>query len=155
MRTVVSTNTEHRNPCRSKKSRGKGITLARSRSGHVPYVELTPKDKIILSFAIARSFWEFYGSELATARWSSQDIWFMPRAKCNQTSNDLELKAFISFPFGQDAAAPDEFLEVDDLTHLCPRILSLGIILLEIGLGKRLNCYHLPPTETSGFFATI
>ena len=64
----------------------------------------------------------------------------MPRGKNNQPNSDnLELKAFVSFPFGQNPPGPDGFLEVDDLTHRYPRILLLGIILLEIGRGKNLG----------------
>ncbi|KAL7933158.1 hypothetical protein V8C35DRAFT_60772 [Trichoderma chlorosporum] len=128
------------------KPRGKGLSLAELLdSGQY---DLTPKDRIMLSFAVARSFWEFYGSELTTARWCSEDIWFMPRWKKDQTSSDtLELKAFVSFPSGQDPLGPDEFLEVDDLTHSYPRILSLGIILLEIGRGERLGLLPLTANE--------
>jgi hypothetical protein len=131
------------------KPRGKGLSLAELLDlGHY---DLTPKDRIMLSFAVARSFWEFYGSELTTARWCSEDIWFMPRWKKDQASSDnLELKAFVSFPFGQDLPGPDEFLEVDDLTHSYPRILSLGIILLEIGRCEKLKLLPLIANENLG-----
>ncbi|KAH8689757.1 hypothetical protein GQ44DRAFT_734348 [Phaeosphaeriaceae sp. PMI808] len=128
------------------KPRGKGLSLAELLN--LGRYDLTPKDKIMLSFAVARSFWEFYGSELTTARWCSEDIWFMPRQKKDQTSSDkLELKAFVSFPFGQIPSGPNEFLEVDDLTHSYPRILSLGIILLEIGRGENLGLLPLTANE--------
>lgn len=131
------------------KARGKGLSLAELLD--LGQYDLTPKDRIMLSFAVARSFWEFYGSELTTARWCSEDIWFMPRWKKDQTSSDnLELKAFVSFPFGQDPPGPDEFLEVDDLTHSYPRILSLGIILLEIGRGEKLGLLPLIANEKLG-----
>jgi hypothetical protein len=75
----------------------------------------------------------------------------MPRRKKDQTSSDnLELKAFVSFPFGQDPLGPDEFLEVDDLTHSYMRILSLGIILLEIGRGEKLGLLPLTANENLG-----
>ncbi|KAH8194218.1 hypothetical protein TruAng_011615 [Truncatella angustata] len=123
------------------KPQGKGRSLAEVLDlGHY---DLTPKVRIMLSFAVARSFWEFYGSELTNMRWSSEDIWFMPRWKDHTSSDNLELKAFVSFPFGQDPLGPDEFLEVDDLTHSYPRILSLGIILLEIGRGEKLGILPL------------
>ncbi|KAI4690378.1 hypothetical protein J4E81_007531 [Alternaria sp. BMP 2799] len=101
---------------------------------------LTPKVKIMLSFAVARSFWEFYGSESTTTQWCSDNIWFMPREKANRKHTDaLELKAFVGFPSGENFPGPNEFLDVDEVTHTYPRILCLGIILLEIGLGKNLG----------------
>ena len=131
------------------KPSGKGFSLAELLD--LGQYDLTSKDRIMLSFAVARIFWEFYGSELTTARWCSEDIWFMPRRKKDQTSSDnLELKAFVSFPFGQDPLGPDEFLEVDDLTHSYPRILSLGIILLEIGRGEKLGLLPLTANENLG-----
>lgn len=128
------------------KPRGKGLSLAELLG--LGQYDLTTKDKIMLSFAVARSFWEFYGSEPTTVQWCSEDIWLMPRCKKDQMSSDnLELKAFVSFPLGQDSLGLNDFLEVDDLTHSYPRILSLGIILLEIGRGKRLGLLPLTATE--------
>jgi hypothetical protein len=134
-------------PCA--KARGKGLSLAELLDQG--QYELTPKDRIVLSFAVARGFWEFYGSELTTARWCSEDIWFMTRWEEDQTTNgDLELKAFVSFPSGQDLPGPHEFLEVDDVSHSYPRILSLGIILLEIGRGQNLGLPPLIANENLG-----
>jgi hypothetical protein len=134
-------------PCA--KARQEGLSLARLLNSD-EYV-LTPRDRIMLSFAVARGFWEFYGSELINSRWCSEDIWFMTRWKRDQTSSDsLELKAFVSFPFEQYPRGPEEFLEVDDLTHSYPRILSLGIILLEIGRGKNLGIPPLIANENLG-----
>jgi hypothetical protein len=56
----------------------------------------------------------------------------------------------VSFPFGQDSLGPDEFLEVDDLIHSYPRILSLGIILLEISRGEKLGLLPLTVNENLG-----
>ncbi len=128
------------------KSRGPGDSLAKLLD--LGLYDLTPKDKVMLSFAIARSFWEFYGSEMMTAPWCSEDIWLMPQKHKHQTNSDsLELRPFINFPFGQDPLGPDEFLELDDLTHTFPRILSLGIILLEIGRGEKLGLLPLTANQ--------
>ena len=48
------------------KAREEGISLARLLNSEE--YDLTPKAKIMLSFAIARGFWEFYGSELTKSR---------------------------------------------------------------------------------------
>jgi hypothetical protein len=76
----------------------------------------------------------------------------------------------VSFLFEQNPLGPDEFLELDDLTHVYPRILSLGIILLEIGRGEELgilpltanenleelrNCINDAYSDASGQFATF
>ncbi|KAH6685686.1 hypothetical protein F5X68DRAFT_240894 [Plectosphaerella plurivora] len=96
--------------------------------------QLTPRDKIVLAYAIARAYWQFYDSDLMRARWSSSTIYFMPAL--NDAGGRLPLRAFVSFPFGM----PGEPLEdtIPDisipLNHRCPRIFALGVLLLEIGL---------------------
>ena len=123
-------------PCR--KLHGEGMSLAHL-LGSGQYI-LTPKVKIMLSFAVARSFWEFYGGEPTTTQWCSGNIWFMPRGKAHRKHIDaLELKPFVGLPLGQMHPGPNEFFDVDEVTHTYPRILSLGIILLEIGLGQNLE----------------
>lgn len=105
---------------------------------------LSVEHKITLAYAIARACWQFYSSDLMHARWTSNDIWFMPID--SQSGNQIPLRAFVSFPFDQRNPSPAEFLEMGDYTHRYPRILFLGIILLEIGLGEPLG---LEPFESS------
>jgi hypothetical protein len=87
-------------------------------------------------------------------RWCSEDIWFIPQQKKIQRNqknqkdhakgDDLELKAFIRFPFGGNDLGPVEILEEDNTTHIYPRILLLSILLLEIANGETLG---IPPLE--------
>ena len=95
--------------------------------------------KIKLSYAVARAFWEFYGSDLMKARWTSEDIWFIPLDEEFASPDRIQLRAFVSFPFGNFREAPAEFCGEDQYLHRYPRILYLGIVLLEIGLGQSLG----------------
>lgn len=106
--------------------------------------ELTIEHKIKLAYAVARAFWEFYQSDLMKARWTSQDILFIPLSqdysKEESREEGIPLRAFASFPFGpRYNESPDEYYEKDQYTHRYPRILYLGIVLLEIGLGQALG----------------
>ncbi|MCJ1470420.1 hypothetical protein MMC07_009065 [Pseudocyphellaria aurata] len=102
--------------------------------------ELTVEHKIKLSHAIARAFWLFYSSELMNARWTSEDLLFVPHDGKISELQGIPLRAFVSFPFGtQYKDSPEEFCEKDLFTHRYPRILYLGIVLLEIGLGRPLE----------------
>ena len=102
--------------------------------------ELTVEHKIKLSYAIARAFWRFYSSELMNGRWMSGDILFIPIDEETSGSEGIPLRAFVSFPFGtQYKESPAEFCDKDQFTHRYPRILYLGIVLLEIGLGQSLG----------------
>ncbi|EXU99024.1 peptidase S8 family protein [Metarhizium robertsii] len=107
--------------------------------------ELTVEHKIKLSYTVARAFWQFYNSELMNARWTSEDIVFIPLNKEFSPTEGIPLRAFVPFPFGpRYKKSPQEFCQEDQFTHRYPRILYLGIILLEIGLGQALRLEHNP-----------
>jgi hypothetical protein len=102
-------------------------------------VEFTLEHKIKLAYTIARAFWQFYSSDIMKARWTSEDIWFIHLDKSFEQSDDIPLRAFVSFPFGsQFHEAPGEHCDGNEYLHCFPRILFLGIVLLEIGLGQSL-----------------
>lgn len=74
------------------------------------------------------------------ARWMSEDILFIPIDEETSELEGIPLRAFVSFPFGkQYKESPAEFCDKDQFTHRYPRILYLGIVLLEIGLGQPLR----------------
>ncbi|KAI0440550.1 hypothetical protein F4803DRAFT_526839 [Xylaria telfairii] len=98
--------------------------------------KLTPKDKVVLSYAIAHSYWKFYDSELMRIKWTSDTIWFMPQEDGNGQKDELPLCAYLSLPFGLTNEPTPDITYRDLLNHRCPRIFDLGILLLEIGLAK-------------------
>jgi hypothetical protein len=58
-------------------------------------------------------------------------------------SGVIPLRPFVAFPIGdQYMESLAEFYETDQYTHRYPRILYLGIMLLEIGLGQALSLSH-------------
>ncbi|RAO64679.1 uncharacterized protein BHQ10_000691 [Talaromyces amestolkiae] len=121
-------------------SPGDGVQL----SYILHHCNLSVEHKITLAYAISRSCWQFYDFNLMHARWTSDSIWFMPLD--NHNKNQIPLRAYVSIPFHQQDQSLAEYLETGDYTHRYPRILFLGIILLEIGLGKSLG---IEPFETS------
>lgn len=98
--------------------------------------ELMPKDKVMLAYAVARAYWQYYDSELMRTKWTSDTIWFMPEQESRGHEGQLPLCAYLSFPFGVPSNSSQDILYEDLLTHRCPRIFDIGILLLEIGLGK-------------------
>ncbi|KAL8304620.1 hypothetical protein RB597_004266 [Gaeumannomyces tritici] len=99
--------------------------------------DFTPKEKILLASTVAQAYWQYYDSDLMRIRWTSDTIWFMPEKESNTRKDQLPLCAYLSFPFGSpDNSSKDIFLG-DLLTHRCPRIFDVGVLLLEIGLGEK------------------
>ncbi|KAI1132236.1 S8 family peptidase [Nemania abortiva] len=102
--------------------------------------ELTIEQKIKLSYTVARAFWQFYNSELMNVRWTSEDILLFRLDQKISDPEDILLRVFVSFPFGgQYKESPAESYDEGHYTHRYPRILCLGIILLEIGLGQAIE----------------
>ncbi|KAH8885491.1 subtilisin-like protein [Thozetella sp. PMI_491] len=102
------------------------------------HYRLTPRDRIMLSYAIAQAYWQFYDSELMRTKWTSQTIWFMPASNDISLGDQLPLQAFVSFPFGVLNDPPEDSIQNPDiyLNHRCPRIFALGVLLLEIGIAN-------------------
>ncbi|KAI0515128.1 S8 family peptidase [Xylaria bambusicola] len=98
------------------------------------------EQKIKLSYTVARAFWQFYNSELMNVRWTSEDILLFRLDQDISPPGDVLLRVFVSFPFGDEGKkSPAESYDEGYYTHRYPRILCLGIILLEIGLGQAIE----------------
>ncbi len=78
-----------------------------------------------------------YDSDMMRTRWTSDALWFMPEKRSKIRGDQLPLCAYLSFPFGAPDTSSRDILLDDHLTHRCPRIFDIGIILLEIGLGEK------------------
>ncbi|KAK4118024.1 hypothetical protein N657DRAFT_554812, partial [Parathielavia appendiculata] len=119
---------------------GRGESLATVLSKY----DLKPKDKVLLASTVARAYWQYYDSEMMRTRWTSDAIWFMPEKRIKPRRDQLPLCAYLSFPFGApDTSSRDIFLK-DHLTHRCPRIFDVGVLLLEIGLGEKFQTGDKP-----------
>lgn len=97
---------------------------------------LTAKDKVMLSYAIAQSYWRYYDSELMRTKWNSDTICFMPERESREHEGRLPLCAYLSLPFGTPGNMTPDIIHEGRLKHRCPRIFDIGILLLEIGLAK-------------------
>ncbi|EHK41856.1 hypothetical protein TRIATDRAFT_322010 [Trichoderma atroviride IMI 206040] len=98
------------------------------------HYDLTPKDKVMLSYALARSYWQYYDSELLRIKWTSDTIWFMPEKESIEHEGQLPLCAYLSLPFDIPGNITPDIITEALMNHRCPRIFDIGILLLEIGL---------------------
>lgn len=101
------------------------------------HYELDVKVKIFLAYSIALTFWQFYDMKDLRHKWSSRSIFFMPENGGQRER--LPNKPYISIQFEPEEEETKEYSNADSLIHQHPRILSLAILLLEIGLGKPLQ----------------
>ncbi|KAJ5698403.1 hypothetical protein N7462_000408 [Penicillium macrosclerotiorum] len=105
---------------------------------------LNTPEKVVIAHAIAREFWQLYETKMMLTKWSSGNIWFMPNT--SDPTAPLPCKAYISFPFEQAEYELEEY-STTGLIHKCPRIFSLAILLLEIGLGRPIQTSQLKQHE--------
>lgn len=131
-------------------SRGDGISL------QAPSVSLArvlasaslnedSQRKLLLSYLLAKAVWQFYDSDWIAEAWSRHEVQFMRQRMDNlQHKIRLNYRPFISAEFREDAppqGAPSlqghgVLAETPRRTHIFPKILALGITLLEIELGE-------------------
>ncbi|KAJ9614447.1 hypothetical protein H2200_002583 [Cladophialophora chaetospira] len=100
---------------------------------------LSNKMKVILAYIIARSVWEFYNSDWMSRSWSAEDIHFL-----QESSSDVRGKPVVSinrpylaFEWTEGQESNNDTSVLVGQIHRYPRILSLGLMLIEIGSGKR------------------
>ena len=110
------------------------IPLAKALKLH----QLSTRMKIALSYILAQSFWQFYNSDWMKTRWTSEFIHFMLE-KSPDDVRDVEqpkIKACnpcYSFRFNDSDSDFTEHCVAPKIRHRYPRVLALGILLLEIG----------------------
>lgn len=100
--------------------------------------QFSPRDRIILSYAIARAYWQLYDSEFMRTKWSGETIWFMPEEDGTTSHDQLPLRSYLSFPTDPPGIRVQDIVSDAPLTHRCPRIFAIGLLLLQIGLSRPL-----------------
>lgn len=108
-----------------------GISLAQwlGQANHIP-----KRVKIILAYTIARSVWQYYNSYWMISPWTHENIHFL-QERNQATDNVKPHMFFVTRLMAQQRDLPD-FHSGDDLVHIYPNILALGVVLIEIATGK-------------------
>src|ERR1700753_1902806 len=124
--------------------RAPGITLANILRSY----RLTDKMKLSLAYIIAQSVWQYYDSDWMKTAWTSETVQFM-KEYCNINDNEQGniyiWKPYLSISIGADENKISEYSDADGEIHRYPWIKSLGIMLVEIGLGSPLAQEHQSP----------
>lgn len=114
-----------------------GISL----SGILQNYHLTPKMKATLAYILAMSVWQFYDSDWMKTRWTSDTIQFMKEYSFSTNKGDGNVftsKPYFAVRFDTDDADACESSIAAGEIHRYPRVRSLGIMLVEIGIGSLL-----------------
>ncbi|RWA11934.1 hypothetical protein EKO27_g3171 [Xylaria grammica] len=115
--------------------------------------------KLLLSYLLAKAVWQFYDSDWMASNWSKDRIHFM-RERLNGSSKPHEVITLIHKPYFATELSPsstrssrvsqsecsteeDVMQRFPSATHFHPKILALGIMLLEIELGEGIELHQL------------
>lgn len=107
--------------------------------------------KLLLSQLLAKAVWQFYDSDWMSEGWSRHNIHFMREGKMREDGFE-EVVTLIHRPFFSTRLGPASLVENNSAagegenygtlfcpTHRYPKILALGIMLIEIELGRGLD----------------
>lgn len=100
--------------------------------------QLSTKMRIVLAYILAHSFWQFYNSDWMNTRWTSDFIHFMLEKSLDDEGDTKQPKIkacnpCYSFRFNEFDSNFTEYCVALKIRHRYPRILALGILLVEIG----------------------
>ncbi len=113
-----------------------GVSLAKVLETH----RLSPKMKIVLAYILARSVWQFYNSDWMKTKWTSETIQFMPERDPAQKLYACKPCFAVQFDDAGDDFA--EYCALYSVIHRYPRVLALGVLLIDIG--RKTYLVHAP-----------
>lgn len=112
--------------------------------------------RLLLSYLLAKAVWRFYDVDWITEDWTKDAVHFMrldlDEISAKQHTLSLSHLPFILADLQTAKPASATFrprMNIDALTHKMPKILSLGVVLLEIELGRPLEIPAADMTPTT------
>lgn len=98
--------------------------------------DFTEKKRFVLSYLLSRAVWQYYESDWMIRGWTKDAVHFMYETR------DDESGLFVDEPFLHNdplTSADNDDADMTKQIHKFPKILALGIMLIEINLGIRIE----------------
>ncbi|KAL7918133.1 hypothetical protein ACQKWADRAFT_252407 [Trichoderma austrokoningii] len=108
---------------------------------------LSHRMQLVLAYIVARSFWQYYDSPWMNTKWSSDTIHFLHEQRAEDGGIDaikqtalFAYKPYFVIKFSDNVDGIFmEYCDSHSIIYPYPRLLSLCILLLEIGRGQSLS----------------
>lgn len=100
--------------------------------------KISTKGRILLAYILAKSVWRYYDSDFMRTKWTTETIHFMREYRLDPDKDEDQekidpLSPFLAFlHIGNDQNELKERCQTFSVLHRYPRILALGIMLVEI-----------------------
>jgi len=96
---------------------------------------LKPKMKASLAYIVARSVWQFYDRDWMKTEWNGTTIEFLREVDKTTEDKLYVWKPYFAATFIQREPKCMDYCDATGKIHQYPRVLALGVMLVEIGLG--------------------
>lgn len=88
------------------------------------------RKKVILAYTVARSVWQYYNSYWMISPWTHENLHFLQEQ--DTVTGRIQQRIFFVTKLATPGIKMQDFLTDDDLCHIYPNILALGVVLIEI-----------------------
>lgn len=113
----------------------------------LPREELTEKKRFVLSYLLARAVWQYYESDWMIRGWTKDAVHFMYETRDDESGIFVDEPFLHTQPF---TSGGDDGFEAAKQIHKFPKMLALGIMLIEINLGIRIEDERTPKSYVDG-----
>ncbi|KAK6339372.1 hypothetical protein TWF718_008792 [Orbilia javanica] len=100
---------------------------------------MTTKEKFYLAYVLAKSVWQYYGSDWMREPWTHNDIQFLEEQQSTGKSKVVSYNPYYHPKFNDEKSKGSEYFPDGILLHRYPNILALAILLIEIIQGRPYN----------------
>lgn len=104
--------------------------------------DLSPLEKVLLAFTLAKAVWRYYSSDFMKAPWTTESVHFMQEERISKVYQSKRkptgasihtAKPYFAFShFVSESSEPDEHCRNGQVYHRYPRVLALGVLLVAI-----------------------
>ncbi|KAK6523821.1 hypothetical protein TWF281_001789 [Arthrobotrys megalospora] len=98
--------------------------------------KMTTKEKFHLAYVLAKSVWQYYGSDWMRKPWTHSDIQFLEEQKSTDKSQTATYNPYYHPNFNDEGTNTAEYFSDGILLHRYPNILALAILLIEVIQGR-------------------
>lgn len=107
---------------------------------------MSRKTRCILAYTLAKSVWQYYGSDWMKYPWTRENIHLLDDEVVQQdfSSHSYLFRPYLAANFQGGAKRVSEYIEGEMLWHRYPQVLALGILLIEVAKGKPFEIPGIP-----------
>jgi hypothetical protein len=107
--------------------------------------DVVAKKRLLLAYVLSKSFWQYYNSDWMSVRWTPRTVQFFYERRDEDEDDGaglLDGSPYIALPAADSTPSllSAEHLPTEAVVHRYPRLLALGMLLLDLGRRNRRGC---------------